>query len=132
MARTGKPAGNKKTSFGKRTEAEKSFRERKKETRGESSQRSGRGKFSGPSKFSSSRFDKEKPRSEDRPSFGAKPNSDRPFRKKPSSGFRRDGEGSSPGFKKEGGNTSPRENRFSKTGNFSKPRFDRDKPRSEG
>ena len=132
MARTGKPAGNKKTSFGKRTEAEKSFRERKKETRGESSQRSGRGKFSGPSKFSSSRFDKEKPRGEGRPSFGAKPDSDRPFRKKPTSGFRRDGEGSSPGFKKEGGNTSPRENRFSRPGNFSKPSFNRDKPRGEG
>jgi len=132
MARTGKPAGNKKTSFGKRTEAEKSFRERKKETRGESSQRSGRGKFSGPSKFSSSRFDKEKPRGEGRPSFGAKSDSDRPFRKKPSSGFRRDGEGSSSGFKKEGGNTSPRENRFSRSSNFSKPRFDSDKPRDEG
>jgi len=131
MARTGKPAGNKKTSFGKRTGAEKSFREKKNETRGESSERSGRGKFSGPSKFSSSRFDKEKPRGESRPSFGAKPDADRPFRKKPSSGFRRDGEGSSPGFKKEGGNTSPRENRFSRTGNFSKPRFDRDKPRGE-
>ncbi len=51
MARTGKPAGNKKTSFGKRTEAEKSFRDRKKETRGESSQRSGRGKFSGLQNF---------------------------------------------------------------------------------
>jgi 23S rRNA pseudouridine2605 synthase len=131
MARTGKPAGNKKTSFGKRTGAEKSFRERKKETRGESSERSGRGKFSGPSKFSSSRFDKEKPRGEGRNSFGAKSATDRPFRKKPSSGFTRDNERSSSGFKKEGGNTSPRENRFSRPGNFSKPRFDRDKPRGE-
>src|SRR6267142_4294959 len=132
MARTGKPAGNKKTSFGKRTGAEKSFRDRKKETRGESSERSGRGKFSGPSKFSSSRFDKDKPRGEGRTSFGAKPATDRPFRKKPGAGFRRDGEGSAPGFKREGGNTSPRENRFSRPGNFSKPRFDSDKPRGEG
>ncbi len=121
MARTGKPAGNKKTSFGKRTGAEKSFRERKKETRGESSERSGRGKFSGPSKFSSSRFDKEKPRGEGRPSFGAKPDSDRPFKKKSDSGFRRDG-----------GSSAPRENRFSRSSNFSKPRFDSDKPRGEG
>jgi 23S rRNA pseudouridine2605 synthase len=132
MARTGKPAGNKRTSFGKRTGAEKSFRERKKETRGESSERSGRGKFSGPSKFSSSRFDKDKPRGEGRSSFGAKSDSDRPFRKKPSSGFRRDGEGSSPRFKREGGNASPRENRFSRSGDFSKPRFGGDKPRGEG
>jgi 23S rRNA pseudouridine2605 synthase len=131
MARTGKPAGNKKTSFGKRTEAEKSFRERKKETRGESSQRSGRGKFSGPSKFSSSRFDKEKPRGEGRSSFGPKSESDRPF-KKSNSGFKRDGKGSSSRFKKDEGSTSPRENRFSKTGNFSKPHFDRDKSGGEG
>jgi len=119
MARTGKPAGNKKTSFGKRTKAEESFRERKKDARGESAQRSGRGKFSGPSKFSSSRFDKEKPRGEGRPSFGAKSDSDKPFRKKTSSGFRRE-EGS-----------VPRENRFSRSSNFSKPRFDSDKPREE-
>jgi len=132
MARTGKPAGNKKTSFGKRTKAEESFRERKKETRGESSQRSGRGKFSGPSKFSSSRFDKEKPRGESRPSFGAKSGSDRPFKKRSDSGFRRDGTGSSSQFKKEEGSTSPRGNRFSRPGNFSKPRFDRDKSGSEG
>src|SRR6267154_3160275 len=132
MARTGKPAGNKKTSFGKRTGAEKSFRDRKKEGSGESSERSGRGKFSGPSKFSSSRFDKDKPRGEGRTSFGAKSATDRPFRKKPGTGFRRDGEGSAPGFKREGGNTSPRENRFSRPGNFSKPRFDSGKPRGEG
>jgi len=132
MARTGKPAGNKKTSFGKRTGAEKTFRERKKETRGESSERSGRGKFSGPSKFSSSRFDKEKPRSEGRTSFGSKSTTDKPFRKKPGTGFRRDGDGSSSGFKREGGNSSPRENRFSRPGNFSKSRFDSDKPRGEG
>lgn len=131
MARREKPAGNKKTSFGKRTGAEKSFRERKKETRGESSERSGRGKFSGPSKFSS-RFDKEKPRGEGRTSFGPKSPTDRPFRKKPGSGFRRDGDGGAAGFKREGSNTSPRENRFSRPGNFSKPRFDRDKPRGEG
>jgi len=119
MARTGKPSGNKRTSFGKRTKAEESFRDRKKDARGESAQRSGRGKFSGPSKFSSSRFDKEKPRGEGRPSFGAKSDSDRPFRKKSSSGFRRE-EGS-----------APRENRFSRSSNFSKPRFDSDKPREE-
>ena len=118
MARTGKPAGNKKTSFGKRTEAEKSFRGRKKETKSESSQRSGRGNFSKPSKFSSSRFDKENPRGEKR-SFGARPDSDRPFRKKSGSGFSRE-EGS-----------APRENRFSRPANFSKPRFDRDKPQEE-
>jgi len=132
MARTGKPAGNKKTSFGKRTGAEKSFRERKKETRGESSERSGRGKFAGPSKFPSSRFDKEKSRGEGRTSFGAKSATDRPFRRKPGSGFRRDGVGGSPGFKKEGGNPSTRENRFSRPGNFSKPRFESDRPRGEG
>jgi len=131
MARTGKPAGNKKTSFGKRTGAEKSFRERKKGTRDESSERSGRGKFSGPSKFSSSRFDKEKPRHEGRPSFGAKSEGARPFRKKPNAGFRAGGEGSASGFKREGGNASPRENRFSRPGNFSKPRFERDKPQGE-
>jgi 23S rRNA pseudouridine2605 synthase len=119
MARTGKPAGNKKTSFGKRTEAERSFRDRKKEARNESSQRSGRGNFSKPSKFSSSRFDKENPRSERRSSFGARPDSEKPFRKKSGSGF-----------SSEEGSAS-RENRFSRTSNFSKPRFDRDKPRED-
>ncbi len=121
MARSAKSAGNKRTSFGKRTGAEKSFRDQK---RSRPSDRNDAGKsdgkrFSGTGK-SSPRFDKAPPRSEGRSSFGAKNESDRPFKKKPSTGFRRDD------------NTSPRENRFSRPGNFSKPRFGGDKPQGEG
>src|SRR5579859_6954887 len=103
MARAGK-SGGKKTSFGKRTKAEESFRERRKEkpqSRSESVERSAGGKrFSGPSKFSSSRFGKTG--REERSSFPPKSGIDKPFTKKPGEGFRR-----------AGGSSSPRENRFS-------------------
>jgi 23S rRNA pseudouridine2605 synthase len=118
MARTGKPSGSKKTSFGRRTEAERSFRERR---RGKPEPRNdfAEGKrFTGAKKFSSG-FDKDKGRGEGRPSFGARPESGKTFGKKPGEGFRR-----------EGG--APRENRFSRQANFNKPRFDQGKSSGGG
>ncbi len=118
MARSGKPAGNKKTSFGKRTVAERSFRENKRskpEFRGNAKDKTGNKKFASP------HFDKTKPRGEERPSFGSRSESDRPFKKNPGSGFRRDD-----------GKPSPKENRFSRSSDASKPRFNSNKPRGEG
>jgi 23S rRNA pseudouridine2605 synthase len=176
MARSGKSPGNKKTSFGKRTGAEKSFRENKKTRsgRGERSDKPfGDKRFSSAGKSSSSRFGGDKPRGEGRPSFGAKSRTDRPFdKKREGTGFKRDNDGaprenrfsrptnfSKPrfdkpsgersfgktegdrpfkskrpgtGFKRDSEGGAPRENRFSRPGNFSKPRFENDKPRGEG
>jgi 23S rRNA pseudouridine2605 synthase len=105
MAHTGKPTGNKKTPFGKRTNAEKSFRGRKREKPNEDSSEAykGKRKFSGLSKFSSSRFDKR----------GS--GTDRPVGKKT-------------GFREESATTG---NRFSRPGSYSKSRFDRDKPQGD-
>lgn len=122
MARTGKPAGNKRTSFGKRTEAEKSFRDQRRSrpgNRNDSKKRSGPKRFFSTGKSSSSPFGSEKPRGEGH--FTKRNESDRPFKKKPD-----------PRFRGEGDSSSPRANRFSPPGNFSKPRFGNDKPQGEG
>ncbi|MBS1506986.1 MAG: rRNA pseudouridine synthase [Bacteroidetes bacterium] len=119
MARSEKSSGNKKTSFGKKTNAEKSFRDNKKSRsgRGERSEKpSGERRFSSARKSSAPRFERDSSRGEGRSSFGAKSRSERPFDKKRSGGS----------FKRE--DSAPRENRFSRS-NFSKPRFD--KPGSE-
>lgn len=125
MARSEKSSGNKKTSFGKKTGAEKSFRENKKSRsgRGERSDKpSGERRFSGARKTSAPRFERDSSRGEGRSSFGAKPRTERPFDKKRSGG----------GFKRD--DSAPRENRFSRSSNFSKPRFDKsgDEGRSFG
>lgn len=114
MARSEKSSGNKKTSFGKKTNAEKSFRDNKKSRsgRGERSEKpSGERRFSSARKSSAPRFERDSSRGEGRSS-----RSERPFDKKRSGGS----------FKRE--DSAPRENRFSRS-NFSKPRFD--KPGSE-
>jgi len=118
MARIGKPSGNKRTSFGKRTEAEKSFRERKRskpDSRGDSFESK---KSVGPRKFSAPHFSKDKP-GEGRFSFG--PGSARPSRNKKSYPSKRDGD-----------NSSQDKSRFSRSGSFSRLRFGSDKPQGGG
>src|SRR5579859_7278229 len=105
MARAGK-SGGKRTSFGKRTKAEESFRDRRREkpqSRSGSEERSaGNKRFSSPSRFSSSR-------GEGRAAFPPKSDSDKRFKKKAGEGYRR-----------EGSSSSPRENRFSRPAKFSR------------
>ncbi len=106
MARPGRASGSKRTSFGKRTEAEKSFRTKKKARPGAREDGpSGGSRFSKPAKFSSSRFDSGESRGKKEAPFGRKSDAGKSFgSKRPTSGFRRDD-------KNESG-----EKRFSKPG----------------
>ncbi len=157
MARAnGKASGNKRTSFGKRTEAEKSFRTRKHEKPGRSEsfeKPKGERSFSGARKSSSSRFD----RGEGKSSVERKPRANKPFgdgekrfakpgagkfsssrfggekpREERGSSFGRKSDRPKPFTKREGG-SSYGEKKFSKPSDrkFSSSRFDSEKPREE-